>query len=99
MEQASQSIVVLWLWIVKHFPSLIFSITFPTIENVWKSYSLRYSKSKAADVFNAGSTATLATAKALTASVTGTAAAQKITVGTNDKVKVAKFDDLSVSVS
>ena len=55
--------------------------------------------SKAADVFNAGSTATLATAKALTASVTGTAAAQKITVGTNDKVKVAKFDDLSVSVS
>lgn len=55
--------------------------------------------SKAADSFNAGSAATLAKAKALTAAVTGTAAAQTITVGTNDKVKVAVFDDLSVSAS
>lgn len=55
--------------------------------------------SKAADTFNAGSAATLAKAKALTAANTGTAAAQTITVGTNDKVKVAKYDDLGVSVS
>ena len=55
--------------------------------------------SKAADTFNAGSAATLAKSKALTASDTGTAAAQTITVGTNDKVKVAVYDDLSVSVS
>ena len=55
--------------------------------------------SKAADTFNAGSAATLAKAKALTASVTGTAAAQTITVGTNDKVKVAVYNDLSVSAS
>lgn len=55
--------------------------------------------SKAADTFNAGSAATLATAKALTAADTGTAAAQAITAGANDKVKVAGFDDLSVSVT
>lgn len=55
--------------------------------------------SKAADTFDAGSAATLATAKALTAAVTGTAAAQKITVGTNDKVTVAKFGDLKVEVT
>lgn len=36
---------------------------------------------------------------AVTGIGTGTAAAQTITVGTNDKVKVAKYDDLSVSVS
>ena len=36
---------------------------------------------------------------AVTGIGTATAAAQTITVGTNDKVKVAKFDDLSVSVS
>lgn len=36
---------------------------------------------------------------AVTGIGTGTAAAQAITVGTNDKVKVAKYDDLSVSVS
>lgn len=36
---------------------------------------------------------------AVTSVGTGTAAAQTITVGTNDKVKVAKYDDLSVSVS
>lgn len=39
------------------------------------------------------------TASAVTGIGTGTAAAQSITVGTNDKVKVAKYDDLSVSVS
>ena len=55
--------------------------------------------SKAADTFNAGSAATLAKAKAITASDTATAAAQTITVGTNDKVKVAVYDDLGVSVS
>lgn len=55
--------------------------------------------SKAADTFSAGSAATFTTAKALTPSDTGTAAAQSITVGTNDKVKVAKYDDLNVSVS
>lgn len=38
-------------------------------------------------------------ADAVTSIGTGTAAAQTITVGTNDKVKVAKYDDLSVSVS
>lgn len=43
--------------------------------------------SKAADTFNAGSAATLATAKALTSAVTGTAAAQTITVGDNDVVE------------
>lgn len=36
---------------------------------------------------------------AVTGIGTGTAAAQTITVGTNDTVKVAKFDDLSVSAS
>ena len=36
---------------------------------------------------------------AITGLGTGTAAAQTITVGTNDKVKVAKYTDLSVSVS
>lgn len=36
---------------------------------------------------------------AITGLGAGTAAAQTITVGTNDKVKVAKFDDLSVTVS
>lgn len=36
---------------------------------------------------------------AVTGIGTGTAAAQTITVGTNDKVKIAKYDDLSVSVS
>lgn len=36
---------------------------------------------------------------AITALGTGTAAAQTITVGTNDKVKIAKYDDLSVTVS
>lgn len=39
------------------------------------------------------------TGSAVTSVGTGTAAAQSITVGTNDKVKVAKFDDLSVSTS
>lgn len=45
---------------------------------------------------------TVDTADAVTAVTsvgTATAAAQKITVGTNDKVKVAKFDDLSASAS
>lgn len=55
--------------------------------------------SKAADTFSAGSAATLAKSKALTASDKGTAAAQTISVGTNDKVKVAVYDDLDVSVS
>ena len=36
---------------------------------------------------------------AVTGIGTGTAAAQSITVGTNDKVKVAKYDDLSISTS
>ena len=36
---------------------------------------------------------------ALTALGAGTAAAQSITVGTNDKVKVAKYNDLGVTVS
>lgn len=36
---------------------------------------------------------------AITSVGTGTAAAQTITVGTNDKVKVAKYDDLGVTVS
>ena len=38
-------------------------------------------------------------AAAITALGAGTAAAQNITVGTNDKVKVAKYDDLNVNVS
>lgn len=38
-------------------------------------------------------------ASAITALGTGTAAAQTITVGTNDKIAVAKYNDLSVSVS
>lgn len=42
---------------------------------------------------------TAVTASAVTGIGTGTAAAQTITVGTNDKVKVAKYDDLSVSAS
>lgn len=42
--------------------------------------------SKASDTFNAGSAATLATAKALTSAVTGTAAAQTITVSNDDIV-------------
>lgn len=42
--------------------------------------------SKASDTFNAGSAATLAKAKALTASDTGTAAAQTITVASDDVV-------------
>lgn len=54
--------------------------------------------SKAADSFTAGSAATLAKAKALTASVKGTAAAQNITV-TKADVKVAVYDDLSVSTT
>ena len=36
---------------------------------------------------------------AVTSVGTGTAAAQTITVGPNDKVKVAKYNDLSVTVS
>lgn len=36
---------------------------------------------------------------AITGIGTGTAAAQTITVGTNDKVKIAKYDDLGVNVS
>lgn len=36
---------------------------------------------------------------AITSIGTGTAAAQTITAGTNDKVKVAKYDDLGVTVS
>ena len=36
---------------------------------------------------------------AVTGIGTGTAAAQTITIGTNDKIKVAKYDDLSVSAS
>ena len=39
------------------------------------------------------------TVSAVTSIGTGTAAAQEITVGANDKVKVAKYDDLGVSVS
>lgn len=39
------------------------------------------------------------TADAITNIGTGVAAAQTITVGTNDKVKVAKYDDLSISVT
>ena len=42
---------------------------------------------------------TATTASAVTGVGTGTAAAQTITVGTNDTIKVAKYDDLSVSVS
>jgi hypothetical protein len=41
----------------------------------------------------------MAKASAITALGTGTAAAQTITVGTNDKITVAKYNDLSVSVS
>ena len=55
--------------------------------------------SKESDTFSAGSAATFTTAKALTPSDTGTAAAQSITVGTNDKVKVAVYNDLDVVVS
>lgn len=36
---------------------------------------------------------------AVTGIGTGTAAAQTITVGTNDKIKIAKYDDLSVSAT
>ena len=36
---------------------------------------------------------------AVTGIGTGTAAAQSITVGTNDKIKIAKYDDLGVTVS
>ena len=36
---------------------------------------------------------------AITALGAATAAAQTITVGSNDKIKVAKYDDLSTSVS
>lgn len=39
------------------------------------------------------------TADAITSVGTGTAAAQTITVGTNDKVNVAKYGDLSITVS
>lgn len=53
--------------------------------------------SKAADTFNAGSAATLATAKALTADVTGEAAAQTITVGTNDLVNAVTGATASVA--
>lgn len=42
---------------------------------------------------------TATTGSAVISVGTGTAAAQTITVGTNDKVKVAKYDDLSVSAS
>lgn len=42
---------------------------------------------------------TATTASAVTSVGTGMAAAQTITVGTNDKVKVAKYDDLGVSAS
>lgn len=64
--------------------------------DTWNAGSL---PSKAADTFNPGSAATFTTAKALTPSDTGTAAAQNITVGTNDKVKVAVYNDLDVVVS
>jgi hypothetical protein len=53
--------------------------------------------SKAADTFNAGSAATLAKSKALTASDTGTAAAQTITVGTNDKVSAVTSATVSAA--
>ena len=53
--------------------------------------------SKAADTFTAGSAATLATAKALTHSDTGTAAAQVVSVDNADSKKVALYNDLSVS--
>jgi len=53
--------------------------------------------SKAADVFNAGSAATLAVAKALTASDTGTAAAQTVTAVTNDLVNAITEASASAS--
>ena len=53
---------------------------------------------KAADTFSAGSAATFTTAKALTPSDTGTAAAQTITVGSNDVKNVAQYSDLDVVV-
>ena len=55
--------------------------------------------SKVADTFNAGSAPTLAKAKALTASDTGTAAAQTVSVNSKDAKKIALYDDLGVSVS
>ena len=42
---------------------------------------------------------TATTATAVTGIGTGTAAAQSITVGTEDKVKIAKYNDLSVSTT
>ena len=55
--------------------------------------------SKAADTFSAGSAATLAKAKALTSDVTGTAAAQTITVGSNDLVNAVTGATASASYS
>ena len=54
--------------------------------------------SKVADTFNAGSAASLATAKALTAASTGTAAAQTISINNADTKKATLHEDLSVSV-
>lgn len=53
--------------------------------------------SKASDTFNAGSAATLAVAKAITASDTAIAAAQTITVGTNDLVNAVTGATASAS--
>jgi len=55
--------------------------------------------SKAADTFSAGSAATLAKAKALTKDDTGTAAAQTITVGSNDLVDAVTGATASASYS
>lgn len=55
--------------------------------------------SKIADTFNAGSAATLAKAKAITASDTGTAAAQTIAVGSNDLVNTVVNASGSVAYS
>lgn len=55
--------------------------------------------SKAADTFSAGSAATLAKSKALTAAVTGSAAAQSISVGSNDLVDAVTNVTASASYS
>lgn len=59
--------------------------------------SLKPNDTAGATVMTGLGTAT--TASALTDVGTGTAAAQTITVGTNDKVNVAKYGDLSITVS
>ena len=78
----------------------ITSVTQPTISLATGATAGTGVVSVATGITSSSTTVSSAdTVAAITGLGAGTAAAQSITVGTNDKVKIAKYDDLSVSVS